>query len=80
MCIRDSHIAAPGKVKIPIPRPDVNTCLGCHTKEHSDTFEWNAYARGILGEGHGAATRQTLGSGPTGRELRQAARKQAAEH
>lgn len=74
------HIAAPGKVKIPIPRPDVNTCLGCHTKEHSDTFEWNAYARGILGEGHGAATRQTLGSGPTGRELRQAARKQAAEH
>ena len=32
-------------------------------------------ARGILGEGHGAATRQTLGSGPTGRELRQAAQR-----
>ena len=74
------HVAAPGKVKIPTQRPDENTCLGCHTKEHSDTFEWKAYARGILGEGHGAATRQTLGEGPTGRELRQAARQKAAEH
>ncbi len=74
------HVAAPGKVKIPTPHPDENTCLGCHTKEHSDTFEWKAYARGILGEGHGAATRQTLGEGPTGRELRQAARTHAAEH
>lgn len=74
------HVATPGKVAIPTPRPDENTCLGCHTPEHSDTFEWKAYARGILSDGHGAATRQTLGQGPTGRELRQAARQKAAEH
>lgn len=74
------HVASPGKVKIPTPRPDANTCQQCHTPEHSDTFEWKAYARGILGEGHGAATRETLGDGPTGKELRQAARQKAAAH
>ncbi|MBL8633917.1 MAG: hypothetical protein JNM40_11900 [Myxococcales bacterium] len=74
------HVAAPGKVKIPTPRPDASTCQQCHTPEHSDTFEWKAYARGILGEGHGAATKEALGSGPTGKELRQAARQKAAAH
>ncbi|HNK45978.1 MAG TPA: multiheme c-type cytochrome [Pseudomonadota bacterium] len=74
------HIANPGKTKIPQPRPSASTCLDCHTPEHSDTFEWKAYARGILGEGHGAATRESLGPGPTGRELRQAARKQFESH
>lgn len=74
------HVANPGRVKIPQPRPSASTCLDCHTPEHSDTFEWKAYARGILGEGHGAATRESLGPGPTGRELRQAARKQFESH
>ncbi len=74
------HVASPGKVKVPNPRPSASTCLDCHTPEHSDTFEWKAYARGILGEGHGAATRDSLGPGPTGRELRQAARKQFEAH
>ncbi len=74
------HAANPGKVKVPNPRPNASTCLDCHTPEHSDTFEWKAYARGILGEGHGAATREALGPGPTGKELRQAARKQFESH
>ena len=48
--------------------PDV--CLGCHTPEHSDTFQLEAYLRNVLGAGHGEAARAALGDGPTGRELR----------
>jgi len=44
----------------------------CHTPEHSDTFEYEAYLRDILGPGHGEAKRQQLGAGPTGRALREA--------
>jgi hypothetical protein len=44
----------------------------CHTKEHSDTFQLDAYLRDIVGPGHGAAKRTALGSGPTGAELRKA--------
>ncbi len=44
----------------------------CHTEEHSDTFEYDAYLRDILGPGHGDAKRKLLGDGPTGHELRQA--------
>lgn len=33
--------------------PDASVCVGCHTKEHSDTFEFNAYRQRILGPGHG---------------------------
>lgn len=48
-------------------------CAGeCHTQEHSDTFEYDAYLRDILGEGHGHAKRKLLGDGPTGHDLRQA--------
>lgn len=50
----------------------VTLCLGCHTEEHSDTFEYEAYLRDVLGEGHGAEARAKLGDGPTGRELRAA--------
>lgn len=67
------HIGKPSKNNIPTPRPTEDTCLGCHTPEHSDTFEWKAYARSILGPGHGSFTRQELGDGPTGKELRRAA-------
>lgn len=45
----------------------------CHTKEHSDTFEYTAYLRDILGPGHGEEARKKLGDGPTGRSLRSAA-------
>ncbi|MGH1342271.1 MAG: multiheme c-type cytochrome [Nannocystales bacterium] len=48
-------------------------CAGeCHTQEHSDTFEYEAYLRDILGPGHGEAKRKLLGDGPTGHDLRQA--------
>lgn len=47
-------------------------CLECHTPEHSDTFDYTAYLRDILGEGHGKAKRDELGDGPTGAELRAA--------
>lgn len=44
----------------------------CHTKEHSDTFQYDAYLRDILGPNHGADRRKALGDGPTGHELRAA--------
>jgi hypothetical protein len=48
-------------------------CTGCHTEQHSDTFQYQAYLRDIVGPGHGAAAREKLGSGVTGHELRSAA-------
>ncbi|MCY1072380.1 multiheme c-type cytochrome [Nannocystis sp. RBIL2] len=50
----------------------VDVCLGCHTAEHSDTFNYEAYLRDVLGAGHGEGRRALLGDGPTGRELRAA--------
>ena len=47
-------------------------CRECHTAEHSDTFEYEAYLRDILGPGHGEAARIALGEGPTGHDLREA--------
>lgn len=52
--------------------PGVEMCLECHTPEHSDTFDYAAYMRDVLGPAHGAARRAELGAGPTGRELRAA--------
>lgn len=69
------HVSAPSKNKIPIARPTQDRCLTCHTKEHSDTFDFNPYLRDILGPGHGAERRAALGPGPTGHELRSAAQK-----
>jgi hypothetical protein len=48
------------------------TCIGCHNPEHSDTFQYEAYLRDVLGTGHGEDKRALLGPGPTGRELRAA--------
>jgi hypothetical protein len=45
----------------------------CHTKEHSDTFDFVPYMRDILGKGHGEKERAALGDGPTGAQLRKAA-------
>lgn len=72
------HAQNPGKHPIPVPRPTETRCLECHTKEHSDTFQFEAYLRDILGEGHGADRRKELGDGPTGHALRSAALKKAA--
>lgn len=44
----------------------------CHTEEHSDTFDYEAYLRDIVGPGHGPKKRESLGDGPTGSELRAA--------
>ncbi len=44
----------------------------CHTKEHSDTFQLEAYLRDVTGPGHGEARRAQLGDGPTGAQLRKA--------
>jgi hypothetical protein len=52
-------------------RPAERLCADrCHTKEHSDTFQLEAYLRDILGPGHGEERRKALGAGPTGHELR----------
>ncbi len=50
-----------------------STCTGCHTEQHSDTFQYQAYLRDSRGAGHGAAARAKLGDGPTGHALRSAA-------
>ncbi len=44
----------------------------CHTKDHSDTFQHDAYLRDIVGPGHGDEMRKKLGDGETGAQLRKA--------
>ncbi len=65
------HVEDPSSANITREAPS-SVCLGCHTAEHSDTFEYDAYLRDILGPGHGPKARAKLGDGPTGRELRAA--------
>jgi hypothetical protein len=69
------HVAMPEKRGKPnaIRRDaSVDVCKQCHTPEHSDTFDYAAYMRDILGPVHGPERRAALGEGPTGRELRAA--------
>ena len=73
------HVRAPNKNPVPVPRPTEARCLECHTKEHSDTFQFTAYLRDILGPGHGVERRKELGDGPTGHELRSAALAKAGQ-
>jgi hypothetical protein len=65
------HVEDPSTTNIRLEAP-VSVCLTCHTPEHSDTFDYEAYLRDVLGEGHGAEARAALPPGPTGRELRAA--------
>jgi hypothetical protein len=65
------HVEDPTTANIRLSAP-ISVCLTCHTPEHSDTFDYQAYLRDVLGEGHGAAARAALPPGPTGRELRAA--------
>ncbi|NVB37852.1 hypothetical protein G6O69_08400 [Pseudenhygromyxa sp. WMMC2535] len=69
----------PGSLHVEDPRtdniqlePPRSLCLGCHTQDHSDTFDFEPYLRDVLGEGHGADARAALGEGPTAHALRQA--------
>lgn len=68
--VAEKGLEEPASVHTATP---ASTCTGCHTEQHSDTFQYQAYLRDILGPGHGAAARTKLGTGPTGHELRSAA-------
>ena len=66
------HVKAEGLEEPPAVRlrtPE-STCTRCHNEKHSDTFQYAAYLRDVLGPGHGAKAREKLGPGPTGRQLR----------
>jgi Cytochrome c554 and c-prime len=70
------HVADAGldDPKTLVARPPDRFCAeNCHTKEHSDTFQLEAYLRDVVGHGHGEKLRARLGDGPTGHELRQKA-------
>jgi hypothetical protein len=69
------HVAEEGTEDPPSVHRETpaSTCTGCHTEQHSDTFQYEAYLRDIVGAGHGAAARKKLGDGPTGHTLRTAA-------
>ncbi len=67
-----AHVEDPSADNIEREVPE-SVCLGCHTPEHSDTFDYTAYLRDVLGPGHGAEAHAALGEGPTGAELRAAA-------
>lgn len=69
------HVAKGGEEKPMSVRrnPPEDLCATqCHTQEHSDTFQRDAYLRDIVGPGHGEALRNLLGPGPTGAALRKA--------
>lgn len=69
------HVAKEGdeEPKTLVGGPEPAMCAKqCHTKEHSDTFNYDAYLRDVVGPGHGEDRRKALGDGPTGRELRSA--------
>jgi hypothetical protein len=70
-----AHVAAEGlEEPLAIARATpASTCTTCHTEQHSDTFQYEAYLRDIIGPGHGGAARAKLGDGPTGHALRSAA-------
>jgi hypothetical protein len=69
------HVAKGGLEKpfatIRDPAPEL-CATQCHTKEHSDTFQLEAYLRDVVGKGHGEERRKKLGDGPTGAQLRKA--------
>jgi hypothetical protein len=70
------HVAKGGEERPSsiVRNPPENLCASqCHTKEHSDTFQREAYLRDVTGPGHGPDMRKTLGDGPTGAQLRKVA-------
>lgn len=73
------HVAADGKEKKSslVRATPEDVCVRCHTHEHSDTFDYQAYLRDVTGKGHGEAFRGKLGDGKTGHELRSAALEKA---
>ena len=77
------HVAKGGEEKPSAVRraPPEDLCATqCHTHEHSDTFQHDAYMRDIVGPGHGPELRKKLGDGPTGASLRKAALDKAGKN
>lgn len=68
--VEEEGLEEPALVHLEVPE---STCMQCHNEKHSDTFEYAAYLRDVLGPGHGASVRARLGDGPTGGQLRRAA-------
>ncbi|MCH9680299.1 MAG: hypothetical protein K0V04_02605 [Deltaproteobacteria bacterium] len=69
--VDEPEAAKGGALHIQLDSPE-EVCGTCHTPEHSDTFNYVAYMRDILGPGHGDEARKALGEGPTGAQLRAA--------
>ncbi|MFT3706431.1 MAG: cytochrome c family protein [Archangium sp.] len=46
------HVAAPSKVKLP-KLVEAKTCIGCHDRENSPTFDFDTYVEKVKGPGHG---------------------------
>lgn len=74
------HVEEDGKdvPKTMVTSPEEALCVTCHSIEHSDTFNFQAYLRDITGPGHGASLRAALGAGDTAHELRKAAKAKAS--
>ncbi len=73
------HVEKRGKespLAVHLKTPE-SVCVRCHNEKHSDTFQYQAYLRDVLGPGHGEGARDDLGAGPTGRSLRRAAMRHA---
>jgi hypothetical protein len=68
--VAEKGLEEPPSMQLEVPSP---TCATCHNEHHSDTFQYAAYLRDVLGPGHGMAARRKLGDGPTGHALRSAA-------
>jgi len=68
--VEEEGLEEPPAIRLETPQ---QICVQCHNEKHSDTFEYEAYLRDIVGEGHGRLRREALGEGPTGHELRSAA-------
>ena len=47
------HVASPAKVKMPIERPQPDSCLACHHPPHVHEFDAVRKMEDILGPGHG---------------------------
>src|SRR5213079_305942 len=47
--VTEEGLEEPRAVRTQVP---ASVCTACHTEQHSDTFQYEAYLRDILGAGH----------------------------
>lgn len=74
--VKEEGLEEPVALRLQTPE---TACLQCHNEKHSDTFDYVAYLRDVLGPGHGEKARAALGDGPTGHQLRSAAMAKAKQ-